>query len=69
MLGRVHPARSPVFLPPGVLIASDGAPYYSVVPPFILMVGPSLSMHLPPAWVQTERPQLTKTGYKSAANQ
>ena len=47
--------------------ASDGAPLAGM-PRGALYVWGQPDLVLPPEWLQTERPQLTPSGYKSAAN-
>lgn len=48
--------------------AADGAPFYQLPASGTLLTWAMPVLALPPLWVMTERPQLTKQGYKSAAN-
>lgn len=63
---RQHPTTYPKAVVGPV--ASDGAPYSNTYPAGSMLTWPQPALNLPPAWVMTERPQLTKSGYKSALN-
>jgi hypothetical protein len=63
---RVHPSTYPKTSQGP--FASDGAQYSNPINPSNMLVWPIVALNLPPAWVMTERPQLTKTGFKSSIN-